>query len=77
MKADGITRVYLVTHAWHMRRSLVAFRRAGIEAVPIVVRTDPKPRYTAMELLPRVWSWPRAYLALHEWVGLVYYTWRP
>ena len=76
LKADGITRVYVVTHAWHMRRSLLAFRRAGIEAVPAVVRPDPWPRLVASELIPRTSSWSRAYLGIHEWVGLLQYTWR-
>ena len=76
LKAAGITRVYLVTHAWHMRRSLLAFRRAGIDAVSAPVRLDPVSPVSATDLIPRASGWIRSYYAIHEWVGLLFYTWR-
>lgn len=76
LRAAGIDRVYLVTHAWHMRRSLLAFQRAGMQAVPAVVRSDPWPKWEMSELMPRTSSWERSYIALHEWFGLFYYEWR-
>ncbi len=76
LKAAGIQRVYLVTHAWHMRRSLLAFRRAGMDAVAAPVRRDPWPQWSAGELAPRVSAWTHSFFALHEWVGLAYYQWR-
>ena len=33
----GIHSVYVVTHAWHMPRALLAFRHFGLHAVPAVV----------------------------------------
>ena len=30
LRAEGITSIYLVTHSWHMRRALVAFRDTGL-----------------------------------------------
>jgi len=77
LKAAGINRVYLVTHAWHMRRSLLAFRRVGIDAVPAPVRLDPWPRLRPGELLPRTSAWVNSFYAMHEWVGLAYYSARP
>lgn len=77
LRADGIGRVYLVTHAWHMRRALIAFRRAGVDAVPVPVRLDPWPQARLSSLVPKASSWERSFLALHEWVGLLYYSWRP
>lgn len=76
LRGAGIGRVYLVTHAWHMRRALLSFRRAGIEAVPAPVRLDPWPRRSLQELVPRVSAWSRSYRAIHEWVGLVAYGMR-
>lgn len=77
LQRDGIGRVFLVTHAWHMRRSLLAFRRAGLDAVPAPVRSDPWPRWSPLELVPRTSSWQRSYYAMHEWIGLLWYSIRP
>jgi uncharacterized SAM-binding protein YcdF (DUF218 family) len=76
LHAAGVRRIYLVTHAWHMRRSLLAFQRAGMDAVPVSVRRDPWPLWSLRELTPRVSAWRDSYFALHEWVGLAYYAWR-
>ncbi len=74
LKGADISRVYLVTHAWHMRRSLLAFERAGIDAVPAPVRPDPWPKLRASEFLPRTSAWVNSFFAMHEWVGLAYYA---
>lgn len=76
LRADGIGRVYLVTHAWHMRRSLLAFRRAGIEAVAAPVRADPWPQWRLLDFIPRASAWQRSYWAMHEWAGLAWYMLR-
>ncbi len=73
---DGIRSVFLVTHAWHMRRALLAFRRHGIEAVPAPVRPDPWPAGRWQEFVPRVSAWQNSYFGLHEWVGLAWYAFR-
>ena len=69
-----VRRVYVVTHAWHMRRSLLAFRHFGMEAVPAPVRRDPWPTYKIWEFLPRTSAWVNSFYAMHEWVGLAYYS---
>lgn len=74
LSAAGVSRVLLVTHAWHMRRSLLAFRRVGIDAVPAPVRPDPWPNVRASEFLPRTSAWVNSFFAMHEWVGLAYYA---
>ena len=76
LRADGIGRIYLVTHAWHMRRALLAFQRAGIDAVAVPVRLDPWPKGEAMEFIPRTSAWTRSSFAIHEWVGLFAYRLR-
>jgi uncharacterized SAM-binding protein YcdF (DUF218 family) len=34
LQGTGITRIYLVTHAWHMPRARLAFERAGMQVIP-------------------------------------------
>ncbi len=52
LRAAGIRTVYVVTHAWHMPRALLAFRRAGIAAVPAPVRLDAWPPLTWRQFVP-------------------------
>jgi uncharacterized SAM-binding protein YcdF (DUF218 family) len=76
LKAAGITRVYLVTHDWHMRRAIVAFQHFGMDVVPIPVRVDAAPRHSIGEFIPRSGAWGASFFAMHEWVGLLYYRLR-
>jgi uncharacterized SAM-binding protein YcdF (DUF218 family) len=76
LRADDVTRVLLVTHPWHMRRSLLAFARAGVQAYPADMPLDREPSLAPYNLVPREEGWAISYTALHEWIGLVYYTLR-
>lgn len=72
LRAAGITEVYLVTHAWHMPRALLAFERAGIKAVPAPVRLDAWPM-SWREFVPSATAWRVSYFGFHEWIGLAFY----
>lgn len=76
LREAGISRVYLVTHAWHMRRSLVAFRAFGLDPVPVSVRPPYTPPFTWRQLVINTSSWLNSYYALHEMVGIAYYRLR-
>ncbi len=78
LRRDGIERVYLVTHFWHLKRSLVAFRHAGIESIPIPAgRTAGAPSEAGlMGLAPSVRMLESSYLLLHEWIGIRWYQLR-
>ena len=79
LRADGIGTVLLVTHAWHMRRALIAFRAAGLTAIPAPLPGERAPeifrgRFALAEFVPRVSAWERSYFALHEWIGCAWYA---
>ncbi len=76
LRPAGIDSVYVVTHAWHMRRALIAFRAAGLRAVAAPTDLDVTPRLTFGNLLPRASSWQESYWALHEWLGCAWYKLR-
>ena len=73
LKAAGVTRVLLVTHAMHMPRSQEAFVRAGIEVVPAPTLFYSRKRWTPWMLVPSADGLYRTYYAWHEWVGLAWY----
>ena len=76
LRKAGIHSVYLVTHAWHMRRALIAFRAAGLRATAAPVAMDEPPHFGLHSLVPLVSSWQTSFYALHEWVGTAWYMLR-
>jgi uncharacterized SAM-binding protein YcdF (DUF218 family) len=76
LKAEGITSVYIVTHAWHMRRAVLAFQGTGlaVTAAPTPLDDPLGPDWT--DFLPRVSAWQTAWFAMHEWIGYVWYMLR-
>jgi uncharacterized SAM-binding protein YcdF (DUF218 family) len=70
LRADGIRSVYLVTHAWHMRRAIMAFEHFGMTVTAAPVRMDRMPEAAAHEFIPT------SYYGLHEWIGCAYYALR-
>ncbi len=76
LRANGIDTIYLVTHAWHMRRALLAFHHFGIKVIPAPVQIDPDPGLSSFNLLPKLAGWQLAYDAAHEWIGWADYALR-
>jgi uncharacterized SAM-binding protein YcdF (DUF218 family) len=76
LRANGITTIYLVTHAWHMRRALLAFHHFGIHVIPAPVQIDRYPSLSLSDLTPQVRGWLTTYYALHEWLGYAAYALR-
>jgi uncharacterized SAM-binding protein YcdF (DUF218 family) len=76
LRREGIGTVLLVTHAWHMRRALIAFRAAGLTALPVPLLPEHRFDLTLSSFVPRVSAWQRSYFALHEWIGCAWYALR-
>lgn len=73
---DGsIGKVILVTHAYHMRRSELAFRQAGLDVIPMATgffSTANTGYWDAW--LPKAKALNGSRVALHEFLGLVFYS---
>ena len=67
---EGVRSVYLVTHAWHERRSVLSFRHFGLAPTVAAVPAD----VVAGGFLPTSTGWERSFHALHEWLGLAVYS---
>jgi uncharacterized SAM-binding protein YcdF (DUF218 family) len=69
----GIKRVYLVTHAWHMPRALMAFRQAGFEVVPAPTAYTTRYRTDLLAFVPNAEALRDCRIFMHEMVGLLWY----
>jgi uncharacterized SAM-binding protein YcdF (DUF218 family) len=77
LQRDGVDHVLLVTHAWHMPRSMGAFERAGIKATPaptsFIHRESRDDEGTYRDWLPSATAFITSYYGLHEWIGQAWY----
>lgn len=73
---EGITSVYVVTHAWHMRRAVLSFQGTGLTVTAAPTSLDDPLGPDLTDFLPRAAGWQTGYFALHEWIGYAWYTWR-
>jgi len=70
----GIRSIYLVTHAWHMRRALIAFSHFGLVVTPVPVPPAEAPGFEFEAFIPSASTWMTSYYALHEWIGCAWYA---
>ena len=69
LQADGITRIALVTHAWHMPRSVRHFEAAGLQVTPApmgYIRSDIR---GLLQWLPSGKGLRDSAWVLREWLG--------
>lgn len=73
LQRDRIDTVVLVTHAFHMRRSLTVFRQTGLRvlAAPVLPANPPHSPEWA-DFLPNMQSLARSHYAMHEMGGMIY-----
>src|SRR3954447_2620470 len=76
LNAERITSVVIVTHAWHMPRTLWAFERVGLKPL-----SGPAPRSFVRlrridDFLPSIAALHDSSFALHEMIGGAYYRLR-
>ena len=71
----GIERAILVTSAYHIKRGIFCFENNGIAVIP--APTDYKcargRKYDFLSFMPSNGSLNNTWLALHEYIGLLYY----
>jgi len=72
LRRKGISRLLLVTEAFHMPRAQASFEKQGLTVFPAPCRF-PVLRPGAGSLLPSIVSVSDTELAFHEWVGLAWY----
>ncbi len=78
LAAEGISRVALVSHGWHLPRAVTIFEHAGLQVVPAPTLV-PIPNKAGADLtgwLPDGLAFARSMLAMHEYLGGAWYRLR-
>ncbi|MDO8412371.1 MAG: YdcF family protein [Gallionellaceae bacterium] len=73
LQQAGIKRIYLVTHAWHMRRAAQLFRAAGFEVVATPTAFTTRYQTNVLSFLPRAEGLRNSKIFVHEILGLLWY----
>lgn len=73
LKAAGVRRIYLVSHAWHLPRAMREFERTGLVVVPAGTGYQPRNEKRLFDFIPSASALVSSYYAFHEWVGLLWY----
>lgn len=69
----GIKRIYLVTHAWHMPRSIMAFQAVGFDVIPAPLAFTTHHQTRLFSLIPDADSLKESRIFMHELIGLLWY----
>ncbi|WP_448583863.1 YdcF family protein [Thermocrinis sp.] len=67
-------RIILVTSAYHMKRAVMSFERAGLEVVPYPTDFKRDLKYNLYSFLPKMSVFADSYKALREYLGLMWYS---
>lgn len=71
---ENVRRIVLVTHAFHMPRSVREFERAGFTVIPAPMGyLSGRGDSLLIDYLPRYATTRDTGYALHEWIGLLWY----
>jgi uncharacterized SAM-binding protein YcdF (DUF218 family) len=82
LKQQNISTVLLVTHAYQMRRAHHSFIEAGVDVITMAtgfigsrLGSKSEPWYEWWDAwLPSAWSLNQSRVALHEYLGLLFYV---
>ena len=64
-------RIYLVTSAFHMKRAVINFKKAGFEVIPRPTDFLSNYNYVWYNFLPSMDSFYKSYWAFHEYIGIL------
>jgi uncharacterized SAM-binding protein YcdF (DUF218 family) len=76
LKRDNIDRIYLVTNAWHLARAMPEFEMLGFQVTSAGTGYSLPQALAPLDFLPNGKALQDSWLALHEWIGLLWYRMR-
>lgn len=66
--------LFLVTSAWHMKRSLQTFNAFGITTIPAPCDFTTPSSFTALSMVPNAETLSRSRSIMWEYIGTIYYS---
>ena len=76
LAVDGVKKILLVTHNWHMPRARLAFEQAGLQVIPAATRFSPPADWKPLDFIPDAGALRSSAYAMHEFIGIVWYRLR-
>ena len=76
LRKQGVRRIVLVTHAWHLRRAVPLFEAQGLSVIPAGIQFSSTRIDSIADLLPTPAGLRDSTFALHEWLGILWYKLR-
>jgi uncharacterized SAM-binding protein YcdF (DUF218 family) len=73
LQKAGITKVYLITQAWHIPRAAEAFRDAGFEVIEAPTIFTTRYQTDLLAFLPNASALQNSSLFVHELIGIIWY----
>jgi uncharacterized SAM-binding protein YcdF (DUF218 family) len=70
LQRDGVERIALVTHAWHMPRSVAAFEKSGLIVLPAPMGFVLPDENQLLEWVPSAQGLLASRQVLREWLGI-------
>jgi uncharacterized SAM-binding protein YcdF (DUF218 family) len=68
-----ITRIYMVTHAWHIPRARAAFEKEGFIVVAAPTGFATGSPFNMLQVIPDSRALNQSRIAFHEWIGMLWY----
>ena len=76
LRRAGVDTIYLVTHAWHMKRAQMAFERSGFKVIAAPTGFTTRYRTTLLAFIPGADGLVAGRRFLHEVIGILWYRLR-
>jgi uncharacterized SAM-binding protein YcdF (DUF218 family) len=73
LRSAGIQKAYVVTHAWHMPRTMYSFEHTSLEAIPASTRFVSRSEPIWLDFMPSAKSLLTTFYAVHAYLGLAWY----
>lgn len=71
LKEAGISRIALISQAWHLPRARSHFEHAGLHVIPAPTGFSTEQEFSLLFLIPQASALDRSARALLEWMGIV------